>query len=64
MNTKLKFLGFYMIVSLVSFFLSTCLQQYSLENYQIVLLVTLVDLIIAIPVIVKIKKSVALTTDS
>ena len=64
MNTKLKFLGLYITVSIVSYFLSKYLQQYSLENYQIVLLVSLVVLIIAIPVIVKIKKSVARTTDS
>ena len=64
MNTKLKFLGFYMTVSIVSFFLSRYLQQYSLENYQIVLLVSIAVSIIAIPVILEIKKSVALTTDS
>lgn len=55
MNTKLKFLGLYITVSIVSYFLSRYLQQYSLENYQIIALVSLVVLIIAIPVIVKIK---------
>ena len=41
MNTKLKFLGFYMIVSIVSFFLSRYLQKHQLQNYQVVLLTTL-----------------------